>query len=346
MTTRGRQLLKLFVRILITTGLLAWVFSQIEPGQLWQTIKMARWQFLIAVWVLTAIIFWVRSIQMQLILKRQGCNVDCATIFGATAVTCLYSLIMPGMLSTGVKWYILKKDTGKPSNVFSSMLYNQLSIMVVMTAFGLAALMIANPVPLFTANTENQWLLPAVCGLLLAAVLLAALLLWSNRAGGKIIEVLRFLLRPFPVKIRQKGGEILGQISMFQAGGWRFHLTVALITITGTLIGSVVTYALAARSAHITAPVPVFVWLCAVVYVLGRMPISVANLGVREFLLVSILSMYGVEKSAALLMSMILFSALVFMAVIGAICQLLWVFSPAKLGGVRERGQRQGDFQA
>ncbi|MGD8500596.1 MAG: lysylphosphatidylglycerol synthase transmembrane domain-containing protein, partial [Phycisphaerales bacterium] len=315
MTTRDRQLLKLFVRILITTGLLAWVFSQIELGQLWQTMKMARWQFLIAVWVLTAIIFWIRSIQMQLILKRQGCNVDCATIFGATAVTCLYGLIMPGMLSTGVKWYVLKKDTGKPGNVLSSMLYNQLSIMVVTTALGLAALMIANPMPLFAANSEKQWLLPVVCGMLLAAVLLAALLLWSNRVGGKIIKVLELLLRPFPGKIRQKGQEILDQIAVFQAAGWRFHLTVALISITGTLIGGVITYALAARSANIVAPVSVFVWLCAVVYILGRLPISVANLGVREVTLVGFLAIYSVEKSDALLMSMILFSALVVMAV-------------------------------
>jgi uncharacterized membrane protein YbhN (UPF0104 family) len=327
MTTRDRQLLKLFVRILITTGLLAWVFSQIELGQLWQTMKMARWQFLIAVWVLTAIIFWIRSIQMQLILKRQGCNVDCATIFGATAVTCLYGLIMPGMLSTGVKWYVLKKDTGKPGNVLSSMLYNQLSIMVVTTALGLAALMIANPMPLFAANSEKQWLLPVVCGMLLAAVLLAALLLWSNRVGGKIIKVLELLLRPFPGKIRQKGQEILDQIAVFQAAGWRFHLTVALISITGTLIGGVITYALAARSANIVAPVSVFVWLCAVVYILGRLPISVANLGVREVTLVGFLAIYSVEKSDALLMSMILFSALVVMAVVGAIYQLAWTVS-------------------
>jgi hypothetical protein len=211
--------------------------------------------------------------------------------------------------------------------------------MVVMTALGLAALMIANPMPLFAANAENQWLLPVVCVMLLAAILLAALLLWSNRAGGKIIEVLKLLLRPFPAKVRQRGQEILGQIAVFQAAGWRFHLTIALITIAGTLVGGVVTYALAAGSANIVAPVSVFVWvwLCAVVYVLGRVPISVANLGVREVTLVGFLAIYGVEKSAALLMSMILFSALVFMAIIGAICQIFWTISAKK--APRQKGK-------
>jgi hypothetical protein len=64
--------------------------------------------------------------------------------------------------------------------------------------------------------------------------------------------------------------------------------------------------------------------LWAVIYVLGRVPISVANLGVREVILVGLLTIYGVDKSQALLMSMILFSALVVMAIIGAIYQIFW----------------------
>jgi len=61
-----------------------------------------------------------------------------------------------------------------------------------------------------------------------------------------------------------------------------------------------------------------------------RIPISVANLGVREFTLVGLLALYGVDKSQALLMSMILFSALIVMALIGAIYQLSWTVSEKK----------------
>ena len=66
----------------------------------------ARWEFLIAVWALTVVLFWSRSFKMQVILKRQGCDVGCGTIFGATSVTCLYTMILPGILSKGAKWYI------------------------------------------------------------------------------------------------------------------------------------------------------------------------------------------------------------------------------------------------
>ena len=61
------------------------------------------------------------------------------------------------------------------------------------------------------------------------------------------------------------------------------------------------------------------------------MPISIANLGVREVTLVQFLAFYNVEPSAALLMSMIFFSGTVFMAIVGAAYQILWTFHPEKL---------------
>lgn len=330
MTTRSKQLAKLLIRVLITTGLLVWVFSQIDLGQFGQAVKTARWQLLIAVWVLTVIFFWIRSLKMQLILKKQDCKVGIATIFRASAVTSLYSMILPGLLSTGAKWYILTKDSGKGSNVLSSMVYNQLVTLFVMIVFGLAALMITNPVLLLKTDVQNSWIMPLICGILLAVIILISLLLLSSRTGGKIIDGFGFLLRPFPVKIRQKGREILDQIAIFQAAGAGFHLKIASVTTIDTLIGGVIVYILSARAANVDAPAGVLVWICAAICLLGRIPISVANLGVREVTLVGLLGIYGVEKSQAFLMSMILFSALVLMAIIGAMYQIFWAVSSKK----------------
>jgi hypothetical protein len=267
---------------------------------------------------------------MQLILKKQDCKIGIATIFRASAVTSFYSMILPGLLSTGAKWYILKKDSGKGSNVLSSMVYNQLLTMFIMIVFGLAALMITNPVLILKTDVNNRWLLPLICGILLTVIILIALLLLSSRTGGKIIDGFGFFLRPFPVKIRQKARELLDQIATFQAAGAGFHLKIASVTTIDTLIGGVIIYVLSARAANVAAPVGVLVWICAAICVLGRLPISVANLGVREITLVGLLGIYGVEKSQALLMSMILFSALVFMAIIGAIYQIYWAVSSKK----------------
>jgi hypothetical protein len=56
-----------------------------------------------------------------------------------------------------------------------------------------------------------------------------------------------------------------------------------------------------------------------------------ANLGVREVTLVGFLAVYGVEKPAAMLMSMILFSTMVLLAIMGAAYQLLWAVTARKM---------------
>jgi hypothetical protein len=199
-----------------------------------------------------------------------------------------------------------------------------------MTAFGLVALIISNPTSLLIPNTSHQWLLPAVCGLLLIILLLFVFMLLSHRFGNRIIRLLKIPFKPLPTRIRLKVWEILDQIAVFQTVGWRFHVLAASITTIDTLVGGVVTYILAARTANIDAPTFVFVWLCAAIYIMGRLPISVANLGVREVTLVGFLAAYNVEKPTALLMSMILFSALVVMAIVGAAYQIAWAIRGKK----------------
>ncbi len=279
---------------------------------------------MIAVWVLTVITFWLSSIKMQLILKKQECEIGTGKVFGASAVTSLYSMTLPGILDTSIKWYILKQHTGKGSNVLSSMVYNQLSTMVVIMALGLAALMVTNPTSLLLPDTKNRWILPAVCAVLLITIILTSLLLLNSRTGGKVIKALGFLLRPFPSTVRRTGQKILEQLSTFQTAGWLFHWKMFLLALAGSITYGIITYIFAAKAAGITISPVVLLWQCAMILFLGRLPISLANLGVREVALVEALALYGVSAPSALLMSLIIFSGKIFLGIIGAVYQVSW----------------------
>lgn len=318
MTDKSKKILKLLLRVAITSGLLVWVFRSIGRQQFVEALKSARWQFLIGVWAVIIVIYWFEAIKMRLILHKQDCVVKIGTIFGASVVAALYSMILPGMLSVGVKWYILKKSTGKGTNVFSGMVYNQFSSVVVMVGYGLAALILTNPAAI-TSSTKSHRMLPVFCGIVLTMVVLFCLLLLNRRTGNMIISVSNIILKPIPESIRRKALQILEQITRFQVVRWRFHLLMVLITSVGILVGGVIMYWFAAKAANVVIPVSVFVWLWPVIFVLQRVPISIANLGVREATLAGLLPIYGVEPSRAIMMSMMLFSALVFMAVIGAV---------------------------
>ena len=318
MSEKSKKILKLLIRVAITSGLLVWVFHRIDRRQFAEALRSARWHYLIAVWIVIVVIYWFESIKMRLILRKQNCIVGTTTVFRASVVAALYSMILPGMLSVGVKWYILKKHTGKGTNVFSSMVYNQFTSIMVMVVFALGALILTNPAAIMT-NTKNQQLLPLFCVVLLVGIVLFCLLLLNKRTGEKIIRSSGILLRFIPGSIRRKALLTLEQVTLFQVVGWRFHLLMVLITSVGILVGGVIMYWFAAKAANIVVPLSVFVWLWPIIFVLQRVPISIANLGVREATLTGLLPIYGIESSDAFMMSMILFSALVFMALIGGI---------------------------
>lgn len=311
--------MKLLIRVMVTSGLLVWVFHRIDRQQLVEALKDARWHFIVAVWMLILTIYWIESIKLRLILRRQNCILHNTVIFRASAIAAFYSMIMPGMLSMGVKWYILKKRTGKGTNILAGMAYNQFSSVVTMTVFALTALIVTNPAAIGMTNPKSGKMLPVFCGIVLVVIILFGLLLLSRRTGGKIINAIGYLLKPLPESIRQKARLSLEQISLFQVVGWRFHFLMVLITGIGILAGGMVMYMFAAKAANITVPMSVFVWLWPVIYILQRVPISIANLGVREATLATLLPIYGAAPSKAIMMSMILFSALVFMAAVGAV---------------------------
>jgi uncharacterized membrane protein YbhN (UPF0104 family) len=274
MTDHSKKLVKLFIRILITASLLWLVLSRIDLEQLGRNIKTARWGFLVIIWALTVTAFWIRAIKMRLVLKKQDCEVDTTKIFGASAVTSLYGLIMPGMLSTGAKWYILKQHTGKGSNVLSSMVYNQVTDIVVKLLLGLVAVIITNP------GKGAQ--LPVICSIIATVIVAGCFLLLNRRTGAKVSAALSYALRAFPKIVRSPAETILEQVKVFQTTGYRFHLLIAGVSLTASLLG-VVIYICAARAAGINVPAIALVWQSSAVYILGRLPISVANLGVREF---------------------------------------------------------------
>ncbi len=312
---KTKRVLKLLLRFSVTAALLYLVFSRIDLARLTRSIRNTNYSLLIIVWALAVLACWVRSVKMRLILKKQRCDLATGKIFAASSVMTLYGLVLPGLLSTGVKWYILKQHTHKGSSVLSSMFYNQATDITVKLLTGLAAIIIASP--------PSYPMLPAVAAVLLALIVLAWMLMLNTWTNKKIRPAVEYLLRPFPQKIQDTAERMFGQLKTFQKTGLKFHLKILAVNLLDTILGFT-SFVFAARAAAIYVPAMALVWQASVVYVLGRVPISIANLGVREFTLVEFLALYGIEAPTAILLSMIVFSRTILLAAIGAAFQITW----------------------
>jgi uncharacterized membrane protein YbhN (UPF0104 family) len=184
MSVLTKQIIRLILRISVAVILLGWVLSHVDFTHFRQAVKAARWQYLLGVWGATALFSWVQSVALRWILRKQDCDVSLNTIFGATCITSLYGLVLPGFVTTGVKWYILRRTTGKGTNVLSAMLYNQVTLTVVMMAVGLVGLILVNSTKAFWPDAQRSWLLPLLCGVLLAILLLVSALALHERMAG------------------------------------------------------------------------------------------------------------------------------------------------------------------
>lgn len=313
MSSIKKALLKFFLRSLVTITLLFFVLQLIDFGQLGQAIEHAKWELLIAAWGLAIAIFWIRSIRLHFIFKKLNCIVSTGYVFRASAITVLHSLILPGILSTGIKWYILKEHTSRGSNVLSSMLYNQITQMVINILVGLSAFIIVDP------GGQARF----VCGIITSSIIICVALLLNWRTAKIMGILIRWFLKPLPQTIKLHADRLLGQLKTFQKAGLRFHLSMTAVSLVPTVLNALL-YIVAARTVEITVPALVLIWLSVTVYVLGRLPITVMNLGIREWTLVGFLGAYGVDAPSALLMSMIIFSCSIFMAAIGAAFQIIW----------------------
>ncbi|MBN1506198.1 MAG: flippase-like domain-containing protein [Sedimentisphaerales bacterium] len=330
MNDTARKIVRLVLRLTVTAALLWWVAGRIDFGQFWQAAHATRWQFVVATWLLTASFSLVQSAALQVILRKQNCHVRLNTLFGASAITALYSLILPGILSTGVKWYVLKRDTGKGSQVFSSMVYNQIALFVTVATIGLIAVLAVDPVRMLDVAPGQGQTFHLLAAVLLGGTVLFTCLLLNTHTGGALTRVLDRLVRPLPHQVRLKVQEMLQQIAAFQSAGPVFHSKVAGINAVATLLLGVPAYIFAAWAAGFSVPPGVSVFLHAGVYVLSKLPVTVANLGLREMTLVGVLTGYGISASSALLMSMVLFSAQLSLAALGGGYQLFWPGAAAK----------------
>ena len=315
----SKKLFRLSLRLTVTIILLVLIFRKIGWEALSNPIRTAQWEFLIGACAIELLSSWLNAIKLRSLLGKLGCEIQTIKVFSASTISSLYSMFLPGFLSTGAKWYLLKKDSGMGTAVLTGMLYNQLSVTVVMLMFGLIALIVSNPVTAISGDVTTRWLFSGSCIILLVVICTCTVLGLSRHVGGRFLNFLRLRLNWLPQRFHHRWHRFLDLIETFQQVGWKFHLAIALFTVVASVVCGAVKYRFAAEAVDIHVSVYVLMWLYTLIYTLSRIPITLANLGVREITLIGLLHLYEVDQPHALLMSMILFSTNIFMAIVGSL---------------------------
>jgi hypothetical protein len=122
--------------------------------------------------------------------------------------------------------------------------------------------------------------------------------------------------RCLPAGLRARIDRLLNELEPFRAFPIGRHLSLAAIALSSFAVGIAVRFMLM-KSLGFHVPLSTIIWVDAILVVVGHMPITLGNFGVREGLVVAAFGLYGVPADVAVAYGLLVYSCRLIMAVVG-----------------------------
>jgi uncharacterized membrane protein YbhN (UPF0104 family) len=266
----------------------------------------------------------VVSIQLWAILSRGGLTISVFRVFLANALAALYTLALPGNLaSAGAKWLDLSAATGKKAAVFNALIYHRLLMSLLTLAFGVAALA--------ASNILDYDFLHFFAVAILVLLMALFVLLYHPRLGAWAETTIRRISTKLPERAAGFVIPVVDAMRRFHGFSVRNHMEVLAWAIASvTLRVLMLWFAMLAMQIDVS-PVHIL-WISAFLLFTAALPLTVANLGIREGLLVVALAPFGVSPPTAVALGLLIFVNQIAFAAVGGAYQFALV-----LGLVRWR---------
>jgi len=307
---------RFLVGAVLSATLLYLAFRNVEPEKLCSTLKTVDYWFLVPAVLLNVSSPWVQAHRWRYLLKPVK-EVRISSLFSAVMIGFLGNSVLPAKLGELVRAFVIGRKEGisKSSSLATITVERTFDGMTVV--FLLVAASLFAPLP--------GWANKLAClGLFLNIGLLSFLLFFRHQTE-RAVKLVSFVLRPLPEKLTERALRLL---SLFAEGlrvleeGGQLAI-VAVLSVLLWLIPAVVTLSVF-QALRLAVP-PVAALAVVVVVALGVMlPSSPGAVGTMEYLCIVALALFGVEKSDALSLSIVLHaSQLIPLTAIGLFC--LWL---------------------
>lgn len=307
---------KFWVGAILSATFLYLAFRNVELEKLYSTLKKVDYWFLILAVLLNISSPWVQAHRWRYLLKPIK-KVKTSSLFSAVMIGFLGNSVLPAKLGELVRAFVIGRKEGisKSSSLATIAVERTFDGMTVV--FLLVVTSLFAPLP----DWANEL---AYLGLLLNIGLLSFLLSVRHQTD-RALKLVSFALRPLPKEFTERA---LGWFTLFAEGlrvlekGGQLVL-ISVLSVLVWLIPALVTL-LVFHSLGLVVP-PIAALAVVVVVALGVMlPASPGAVGTTQYLCIVALALFGVEKSDALSLSIVLHaSQLIPLAVIGLFC--LWL---------------------
>lgn len=130
---------KLWIGVLISAGLLVFLFTRIDLALLWATIKSVKLYYLAATQVLVIFFFWIRAVRWRYLMEPVKKDIPVGSLFSSTMIGFMANNVLPARLGEFIRAYSLGRSEGVPNGaVFATIvverLFDGLSVLLLLIA--------------------------------------------------------------------------------------------------------------------------------------------------------------------------------------------------------------------
>jgi uncharacterized membrane protein YbhN (UPF0104 family) len=284
----------------------------------WAAIRTAfvgmQWSWMVAVYGSAILVILVNAWLLRFLLGSVGLQVSFGRVLLAKFQSTFVALVLPGDVFAGIaKWANLSAATGDKAGVLSALIFGKIALAVPPILVGSIVLTAWNPFP------ESDIAIVAAC---IAIALTAVTTMVLHGTSGRILDRLATAASKRAPAFVQNGIQaMLGAIRELRTlNALDYFVVLGLSTLIFVL--SILSMFFAALAVDVTMPVSAFLWVGMFLFISRLLPLTVGNLGVREGILVFSFGVYGVDPAKAILVGLLMFSSVLFVAVIGAAYQV------------------------
>jgi glycosyltransferase 2 family protein len=295
-----------FLRIVMSAGLIGILVYYADLGVIWRLMKEFRIEWVIAVFGAILLSMIISTLKWSALLRPGNCSVSKLSLLRTYLIGLFFNNFLPSSIGgDGIRILITGKQVGR-STAASSIVVERLLATVTLALLGLGC-------AFFAHNRDS------VSIALMGALLVIGLILLMVLVSGRIPRFLRSRNNRFQNAVNSFLAASQKYRNQPQAIGKSMALSLIFQTVVALVVGAVI--------AGLGLEVPAFadlVYITCAASVLAMIPAGINGYGLREGAFVYLLKPLGFAASSAIAVSVLFAVAVSLFSLSGAV---LWLLS-------------------
>jgi uncharacterized membrane protein YbhN (UPF0104 family) len=325
-SSRARSRLRIpwrALRVVCSGGALLWIVRATPLSAIAATLHRADWLWLTLGFALNLLARVAAAERTFVISRALGLGASRRQTLQTLFISNYYALLSPGPVLSGVvSVYRYKSQGATLTGSISTLLGSRAVEAAVFIVIGAACVLIDSRISLTAVRIP------------LSLALVAGILFGIGLTGWSLLH-------------RRQAGLLVAGIAVKPSGGGRFSQTLAVwhellrhgplmactaaVPAAAQAVLSGAAVSLLAKALDIDLSLVTSIWICAAVYAVVLLPISIAGLGVRDLTLIKSFALLGLAPQLAVALSVLLLADPLLNAMIGGVWQMTSI-----MGGPRK----------